>query len=673
LIDVGWTVGPLLVFLGAWIARESARAEDRHAAHGRFLLLLPYFPALIALTVATDVALSTGRLEGFLVWNGLGIVAALFARQLVAMLDNVSLARNLEIRVRDRTAELSASEERFRSLVQNTSDVIAVISPQTVLSYAAGSVERYLGAAPASLVGSDLLRFVHAEDQPRFQASIAEAINHPRAPVAVECRVSGKNGNWSSLEFLITNLLSEPSVAGIVLNARDVTERKRLENQLSHQAFHDPLTGLANRALFQDRVEHALRRSRRLNEPLAVLFMDLDGFKAVNDSAGHAAGDELLHEFAERLTGWARPGDTVARLGGDEFAVLIEGLVEPKEAESFARRVIERSRDPYLREGRKLLVGISIGIAVRSDPEDTADVLLRNADVAMYIAKARGKGRYETFSPDMHAPIIASLETEAELRVAIEHGDLVVHYQPIVEFPSERVVALEALVRWEHPERGLIPPDDFIPVAERSGLIHQIGEFVLDEACRAIRSLPPGPEGPMHVTVNLSAAQFESPDLSQIVAAALKRSDLAPELLVLEITETTVMSDTELTVRRLKALKKLGVRLAIDDFGTGYSSLSYLRRFPVDVLKIDRSFVRNIDESPEESALAQAILKLAQTFKLEAVAEGIERREQLDTLANMGCRFGQGFYFARPQTLEGLRGLLGSDTPADAVHEQTTS
>jgi diguanylate cyclase (GGDEF)-like protein/PAS domain S-box-containing protein len=570
------------------------------------------------------------------------------------------LTRDLEGRVRDRTAALSASEERFRSLVQNSSDLIAVIDPQMTLAHASESVERFLGRTSGDATGGSFLRFVHEEDRPKFQASLAEALNLPRSPVAVECRVVGRNGAWSNLEIVMTNLLNEPSVNGIVVNAHDVTERKRLEDQLSHQAFHDPLTGLANRALFHDRVEHALRRSFRLKEPLAVLFLDLDGFKAVNDSAGHAAGDALLTEFASRLTAWARPGDTVARLGGDEFAVLLEGLIEPREAESFAIRVIERSRDEYVIDGRRMFVGLSIGIGVRTDTDDSAQVLLRNADVAMYIAKARGKGRYEVFSPDMHAPILARLEIETELRTAIEHGDLRVHYQPIVEFSSERVVALEALVRWEHPERGLIPPDEFVPVAEQSGLIHRMGEFVLDEACRALRSLQPSPEGPIHVTVNLSAAQFESPELPQIVAAALRRSELAPELLVLEITETTVMSDTELTVQRLKALKKLGVRLAIDDFGTGYSSLSYLRRFPVDILKIDRSFVRNIDGSAEESALAQAILKLAQTFKLDAVAEGIERHEQLDALTQMGCRFGQGFYFSKPRPLDDIKPLLSS-------------
>jgi EAL domain-containing protein (putative c-di-GMP-specific phosphodiesterase class I) len=262
------------------------------------------------------------------------------------------------------------------------------------------------------------------------------------------------------------------------------------------------------------------------------------------------------------------------------------------------------------------------------------------------------------FHPEMHAPILERLEIETELRTAIEHGDLRVHYQPIVELPSGRITALEALVRWEHPRRGLIPPDQFIPVAEASGLIHQIGTVVLNEACAALQSLQPSIHGPVYVAVNLSAAQFESPNLPQLVAGALRSSGLAPELLVLEITETVVMADTEATVERLRALKRLGVRVAIDDFGTGYSSLSYLRRFPVDVLKIDRAFVRNVDGSTEDSALAQAILKLAQTFKLEAVAEGIERAGQLDALVEMGCRFGQGFYFARPQPIEDIEQLL---------------
>ena len=654
LIDVGWTIGPALVALGALVIPGTPAAEAHRHAERNPMLLLPYVPFAAGLVTASIVVVHHGRLEGFLVWNGLGVILALVLRQLMMLLDNVALSRGLEARVAERTAELSASEKRFRSLVQNSSDLIAIVTSDAVVSYISPSIEHVLGFEPVAVHGEPIGDFVHGDDRTALFSSFGEALKHPGAPALVEIRLRRRDGTWARMEVVMTDLRSDPSVHGIVLNARDVTDRRRLEEQLSHQAFHDSLTGLANRAVFRDRVEHALRSSERFNEPLAVLFLDLDGFKSVNDSAGHAAGDDLLIEFGKRLEAWARPGDTVARLGGDEFAILVERLSEPREAESIARRVVERSREPYQLAGRQVFVRVSVGIAVRTDPADTVEDMLRNADVAMYIAKARGKGRYEVFHPDMHRPILERLHTEAELRAGIENGDLRVHYQPIVELATGTLSGLEALVRWNHPERGLVPPEEFIAVAEDSGLVHQLGTMVLEQACGDLMTLRAQGATDLRMSVNLSAAQFESPELPQIVATALARSGLPHDLLTLEITESVVMSDTEATVQRFNALKQLGVGLAVDDFGTGYSSLNYLRRFPVDVLKIDRAFVRNIDASAEDAALAHAILKLAQTFKLEAVAEGIERREQLDELVKLGCRYGQGFYFAAPQSIDDL-------------------
>ena len=654
LIDVGWTIGPALIAMGAFMPpRRPAIEAPRHAERNP-MLLLPYVPFAAALVTTSITLAHHGKLEGFLVWNGLGVILTLVLRQLMMLLDNVALSRGLETRVAERTAELSASEQRFRSLVQNSSDLIAIVTSDAVVSYISPSVEHVLGFASDAVLNQSVADFVHGDDRTALFASLAEALKHPGTQALVEIRLRKRDGAWARVEVVMTDLRSDQSVRGVVLNARDVTDRRRLEEQLSHQAFHDSLTGLANRAVFRDRVEHALRSSERFNEPLAVLFLDLDGFKAVNDSAGHAAGDELLIEFGNRLAAWARPGDTVARLGGDEFAILVERLSDAREAESIARRVVERSREPYQLAGRQVFVRVSVGIAVREEPGSTVEDMLRNADVAMYIAKARGKGRFEVFHPDMHRPILERLHTEAELRAGIEKGDLRVHYQPIVELASGRLAGLEALVRWNHPERGLVPPEEFIAVAEDSGLVHQLGMMVLDQACTDLMALRAKGATELRMSVNLSAAQFESPELPQIVASALSRSGLPHDLLTLEITESVVMSDTEATVQRFNALKRLGVGLAVDDFGTGYSSLNYLRRFPVDVLKIDRAFVRNIDASPEDAALAHAILKLAQTFKLEAVAEGIERREQLDELVSLGCRYGQGFYFAAPQSIDDL-------------------
>ena len=666
LIDVGWTIGPSLIAIGALLVPRARTAGSERHAERNPMLLLPYVPFAIALGAASFTVAHHGRLEGFLVWNGLGVVAALVLRQLMMLLDNVSLSRTLEARVAERTAELSASERRFRSLVQNSSDLIAIVTDEAVVSYISPSVEHVLGFDATVVAGRPIADIVHGDDRAAIFAAFSDSLKHPGTPSSVEIRLRREDRTWARMEVVMTDLRSDESVRGIVLNARDVTERRRLEEQLSHQAFHDSLTGLANRAVFRDRVEHALRSSERFNEPLAVLFLDLDGFKAVNDSAGHAAGDEVLIEFSRRLAAWARPGDTIARLGGDEFAILVERLTEPREAESIARRVVERSREPYQLAGRQVFVPVCVGIAVRDEPAATVEDMLRNADVAMYIAKAHGKGRYEVFHPDMHRPILERLHTEAELRAGIERGDLRVHYQPIVELATGQLAGLEALVRWNHPERGLVSPEEFIAVAEDSGLVHQLGRMVLEQACSDLMILRAKGATGIRMSVNLSAAQFESPELPQIVATALSRSGLPHDLLTLEITESVVMSDTEATVQRFNALKRLGVGLAVDDFGTGYSSLNYLRRFPVDVLKIDRAFVRNIDSSTEDAALAHAILKLAQTFKLEAVAEGIERREQLDALVALGCRYGQGFYFAPPRGIDDLAPLVSYPISASA-------
>jgi diguanylate cyclase (GGDEF)-like protein len=417
------------------------------------------------------------------------------------------------------------------------------------------------------------------------------------------------------------------------------------------QAFHDSLTGLASRALFMDRLEHALVRAARDRGRLAVLFVDLDRFKNVNDSLGHGAGDALLVGVAERLRSCLRRGDTAARFGGDEFAVLLGDVGRTGQAVTVAERLIDTLRAPFTLHGTEVFVGASVGVAFNTEPGLAAETLVQNADLAMYAAKKHGKGRYEIFVPAMQASLRRNLELEAALRRSVDREEFVLHYQPIVRLDSGQVTGVEALVRWRHPRQGLIPPLEFIPLAEETGLILPIGRWVLREACRQAGAWNAGRAQPLSVNVNLSARQLQQRDLPATVSAALRDGGLDPGCLVLEITESLLLADTEATVDMLRQLKALGVHLAIDDFGTGYSSLAYLRRFPVDILKVDKSFVDEAGNGAAAFALTRAIFQLGETLRLTTVAEGIEAADQLSELRGSACQLGQGHYFAKP--LEG--------------------
>jgi diguanylate cyclase (GGDEF)-like protein len=443
---------------------------------------------------------------------------------------------------------------------------------------------------------------------------------------------------------------------GRVWSFRDVTEQKRIERELAHQAFHDPLTNLANQALFRDRVEHALARAARGAASIAVLFVDLDDFKTVNDSLGHTAGDGLLVAVGERLRNGLRPTDTAARLGGDEFAILIEDVTDNGDVLGVATRLIAELQLPFPPADREIIIGASVGIAFDS-PGVTADELLRNADLAMYSAKRRGKGRYEIYESEMHAAVVDRVALEADLRNGLARGELVVHYQPVVSLATGATAGVEALVRWQHPERGLLMPDDFISVAEETGLIRELGRQVLMTACadtrRWQRAHPD--RWPLSVSVNVSPKQLQDDWLLAHVTEALDAAGLSGASLVLEITETALMEDTEATSSRLHALKALGLRLAVDDFGTGYSSLGRLERFPIDILKIDRAFISGMDRTDVDRApLAQAILALARALQLDAVAEGVETRAQAKALTAFGCTHAQGYFFARPMTADAV-------------------
>jgi diguanylate cyclase (GGDEF)-like protein/PAS domain S-box-containing protein len=558
------------------------------------------------------------------------------------------------------------SEARFSSLVQNSSDVVMVVDTDSTIRYVSPSVERILGYEPAQLEGGRLIDAIHADDKAQILQFLATTGRESDAtPRVAEFRVHHRSDFWLHVETLRTNLLHDPNVRGIVLNTRDISERKAFEEQLQRQAFHDPVTDLANRALFRDRVEHALQRRSRDEQPISVLLMDVDDFKTINDSLGHVAGDVVLRQVGERLRRCLRTADTAARLGGDEFAVLLEDGGDDADAADVAARIFRSLEGPF-RVGRKdVFVRASIGIAtsVATDPIPMgADDLLRNADVAMYMAKEAGKGRYHLFQSAMHDTALRRLELKADLQRAIDNEELVLHYQPVVELLTGDVAGVEALVRWNHPSRGMVPPAEFIPLAEETGLIVPIGRWVLEQACREAVRVRQRYEtaASLHVAVNLSARQLQRPEIVDEVADILLTSGLHPPALILEITETVMMQDIELSLERLSELKQLGVKLAVDDFGTGYSSLKYIQRFPVDILKVDKSFVEAFNDDPRKSALTATIIKLAEDLSLRPVAEGIERADQLEKLLDLHCDLGQGFYFAEPMPADEIERLLAT-------------
>jgi diguanylate cyclase (GGDEF)-like protein/PAS domain S-box-containing protein len=569
------------------------------------------------------------------------------------------------------------SEARFQTLVQNASDVILIARPDTTITYQTPSSMRTLGYASGLLEGRALTSLLHPDDVEQALAVFTGVAFREGSSVTAQWRVQHADGSWHYAEVIATNLLSDQTVEGIVLTLRDVSERKRLEEELKHQAFHDALSGLANRALFRDRLEHALARAARSASLLAVLFLDLDDFKLVNDSLGHAAGDTLLVEVANRLSRSLRTGDTAARFGGDEFAILMEEVVNPGEACEVAERIISELRAPLAILDREVHISASIGIAFNPSGAEEPAELIQAADVAMYSAKGRGKGRYEIYKPALQTAMVERLERTADIQRALDAGEFEVHYQPILSLEGHDHVGLEALVRWRHPERGLLLPVEFVPLAEETGLIVPLGRWVLTTACLQARQFQAhhAIARRLRMSVNISVRHFQHESLVGDVARVLAESGLDPQCLVLEITENVLVQDTELVIARMHEIKEMGVSLAIDDFGTGYSSLSYLKRFPIDILKVDKAFV---DDVVEDNALAETIVRLGRTLQLQTVAEGIEQARQVEALQAFGCQFGQGFYLARPlpieETEEFLAELSVSD-PADVTAlraEETT-
>lgn len=603
--------------------------------------------------MTADTEASFARLVG--VGITLGILGAIVAIAMGLLLRRAGTQRSAQ----------------FRSLVHNASDLITVIDVHGDIHYQSPSALPLVGVAPEALLGTNYLEVVHLEDRPHFEVVLAGVVGASGGSTTAEYRVSHTDGSIRFVESIVTNLLDDSTVKGLVLNTRDVTDRKNLEDELAHQAFHDSLTGLSNRAVFRDRLNHALGLSIRHERSLAVLLLDLDGFKTVNDSLGHDVGDQLLIDVGARIEGCARSSDTVARLGGDEFVILLEEDVDEARSRSVATRMLKVLAAPFDVSDREVFIGASIGIAISDGGSVDADELIRNADTAMYAAKAAGRGRFEIFQPAMHERALERFEVQAGLRRALGRAEFRLHYQPIVDFETGTIQGVEALIRWMHPSRGLLPPGDFITAAEETGLIVPMGLWVLDEACRqtvAWRNEYPH-AADLWVSVNLSTRQLLESDLVDQVREVLARRGLDPLALVLEITEGSLLQGVEETIEKLRELKTIGVRLAIDDFGTGSSSLGHLRRFPIDVLKIDKSFVDDIATTGLEGpALVRAIVDLAKTLQLETLAEGIEEIEQLAELQSAGCLSGQGFLFSRPLQPDAIGPLLqrGTQPPSES-------
>jgi diguanylate cyclase (GGDEF)-like protein/PAS domain S-box-containing protein len=647
-----------LVGTGSALLAGRPVSKVRLTAHERLTPTDPVKRLRVLAALTSNVSLNTARGTAAATDRNISdlitLQVVLGVAGLVAFL---LLARELVAVTRRQTAH-------FRSLVTSSTDLVMVFG-EGGCRYTSHSVRNMLGCPKQDILGHGFARFVHPDDQ----AAVEIARSHAE-PHELLFRMQNRFGEWRHLEAYVTDLREDKHIHGVVLNARDVTERVGLEEELTRQAFHDGLTGLPNRALFRDRLDQALARSLRTRDAFAVLLVDLDNFKQVNDNLGHDTGDLLLQEVARRFDDVTRPSDTLARFGGDEFALLLESANEAG-AISSAERLLERLAEPMTIAGRELVTGASIGMVLHPGGSGDSEELMRHADLAMYAAKEAGGNRCEVFEFEMARAAGELLGLEHELRQALKNGEIRVHYQPEIHLRDRQTVGVEALARWHSPSRGNVPPDQFIPVAEANGLILPLGEFVLRSACAQTAVwLRDGilPE-PFAVWVNLSGVQLSAGGIAELVQKVLTETGLPARMLGLEVTESTIVAEGsgDRARQELQILRELGVKIAIDDFGTGVSSLGQLQRFPVDMIKVDRSFIQGVEHDVKNAAIAANLVSLAHALGLVAVAEGIESEGQLESLREVDCDLAQGYLFGRPVSADQAGDLLATSSRRTAA------
>ncbi|MCB1256737.1 MAG: EAL domain-containing protein [Microthrixaceae bacterium] len=638
-----YVAGIYFVVIGAWTG----------LCHRRFttLALAPVFATMYWAPLA--VRPNLGRLES----------SALIVTVVSVAIGEVLCG--LRITLERSQRELAASAgRRFTALTRNSLDVTLVLGSDDRIRYVSPAMEARFGHAPSDIeqipLSDFLARFVSGISDESKLSLVDGSFRHEDSSITHEMQLRRADGTWVDIEVTAQNLIDDPDIAGIVVHVRDITSRKALELDLQRRAYQDDLTGLANRASFRNEIKRASESS----EHLAVIYLDLDGFKEVNDTSGHEVGDRLLQLVAKRLLDTVPSNAVVARLGGDEFAVMMRG--ESDDVSVVADALIRSLSEPYKVDDTVLNVGVSAGVA-QAGPTDAGDRVISDADMAMYAAKVNDFSSVVEFHPQMREQLLAKVEMTSRLKRAVSNGDFVLHYQPSMETKGRSWVGAEALIRWDDGGDRLIQPGEFINVAEDSGLIVELGRWIVAEACREAVGWSESPDGQLWVAVNVSACQFQDPRLLDDVDTALRSSGLPPERLVIEVTESILIGETESAHQRLRGLHEMGIRLALDDFGTGYSSLSYLQAFPFDILKIDRSFVRNATTSTRDLSLLQTINRLGHNLGLQTLVEGIETAAQAELVTSMGCDLAQGFHLARPVDSTGLRAM--SFSGASAAHQ----
>jgi diguanylate cyclase (GGDEF)-like protein/PAS domain S-box-containing protein len=633
---------------------------------------LTYFAGATAAGITSKLIIGSGFyafVASFPIISIIYFTYSTYRKQLEAKNEQVEQSARHADEQRQITLALRKSEEHFRSAFDHAAVGMALVLTDGQWLSVNKALCNLVGYSEDELLALDLQKVTHPEDLDSMLADTYRIALGITVTQTCERRFIHKDGKevWS-----VVSMSSVQDENGLplhfILQVQDITERKQAEKQLQHAAFYDSLTSLPNRARFIENLEDALYRSRTLpNHLVAVLFLDLDRFKNINDSLGHVVGDQLLQAVAGRLQYCVRTADTVSRFGGDEFAVLLDGIGSFLEAMEIAARILKEIGRPYRLSGYDVATSASVGITLSTIGYSNTEEFLRDADTAMYRAKEQGKGRFEIFDKYMHARAMTRLKLENDLRYALEREELAVYYQPIVNLKSGTLSGFEALIRWEHPERGIISPSEFIPVAEDTDLIIPIGQWVLREACRQVRKwqLAFPFESPLTVSVNLSGKQFKQPDLVESIKQILYQTEMPAECLRLEITETVIMENAEEATTMLRQLRSVGVQLSIDDFGTGYSSLSYLHRFPVNVLKIDRSFVSRMSVDQESLGIVETVIALASKLKMEVVAEGIETGEQSHVLRDLDCKYGQGYLYSKPLDRHDIEGLVAAAYEAE--------